>query len=115
MITAKLRKPRGKARYFRFLIDSGADYTLISQKDAFLLGINYKKIRRKEIKVELANSSSVSAKKIELLLSIENLEFKIPVLIFKKEVDSLLGRKGVFDLFDITFKEREGFIVFKRA
>ena len=48
---AKLRVKKSKARYFEFLIDSGADYTLISKTDAYVLGIDYKKIRKKEIKL----------------------------------------------------------------
>ncbi len=52
---AKLRKKNGKARYFELLIDPGADYTLISQYDAQLLGFKYKAIKQKEIKVEVAN------------------------------------------------------------
>jgi hypothetical protein len=51
MLTAKLQKGKNKARYFEFLIDSGADYTLISKSDAYLLGIEYEKIDTKELKL----------------------------------------------------------------
>lgn len=63
MMTAKLQKGKNKARYFEFLIDSGADFTLISQTDASLLGINYHELETKEIKVEVADLSFIHAKK----------------------------------------------------
>lgn len=54
-ITAKLRKRNGRTRYFNFLLDSGADFSLISKSDAIVLGIDYSLIESKEIKVEVAN------------------------------------------------------------
>ena len=112
MIMAKLGMPHGRARYFRLLVDSGADYTLISSADALLLGLDYQEIRSPETKVEVANMASIHTKKTLLTLTIESLAFKIPVLVAKEEVECLLGRKGVFDQFDILFQEKEGRVVF---
>lgn len=114
MLMAKLRKLNGKARYFEFLIDTGADYTLISQYDAHLLGINYKNIKQKEIKVEVANLAFIHTKKVSLLLTLEGYDFHIPVLVAREEVESLLGRKGIFEHFDVLFREYNQQVLFKK-
>lgn len=112
MIMAKLRNGNNRARYFEFLVDTGADFTLISRYDAQLLGLVYNKMKQKEIKVEVADLTFIRAKKVSLVMSIEGHDFKIPVLVAKKSVESLIGRKGLFDNFDVIFKEREQQIVF---
>ncbi|MEK7524679.1 MAG: retropepsin-like aspartic protease [Patescibacteria group bacterium] len=111
---ARLRKPNGKARYFELLIDTGADYTLISQYDAQLLGLKYKAIKQKEIKVEVANLTFIYTKKVSLLLTIEGHEFTIPVLIARDGVESLLGRKGLFEHFEVVFQEYNQQVIFKK-
>lgn len=90
---ARLRKPNGKAKYFEFLIDTGADYTLISHYDAQILGLTYKAIKQKEIKVEVANLTFIHTKKVSLILTIDNHDFKIPVLVAREKAEPLLGRK----------------------
>ena len=112
MIMAKLGVSPESSRYFRLLIDSGADYTIISQKDAILLGLDYRKMRSPEIKVEVANLTSIHAKKTTLWITIETVELRIPVLVTKEEVECLLGRKGVFDYFDVTFQEGKEQVLF---
>lgn len=114
MLMAKLRKSKGRARYFEFLIDTGADYTLISQYDAQLLGINYRNIKQKEIKVEVANLAFIHTKKISLLLTIEGREFIVPVLVAREQVESLLGRRGIFEHFDVLFQEHNQQVLFKK-
>ena len=113
-MTAKLKKGKNRARYFEFIIDSGADFTLISQTDASLLGIDYRDLKTKEIKVEVANLSFIHAKRTTVKCTIGNNDFSIPILIAKEEVERLLGRKGVFSNFEITFKEREQYVLFKK-
>lgn len=114
MVTAKLRMQKGKARYFEFLIDTGADYTLISQYDAQLLGLKYKNIKQKEIKVEVANLAFIHTKKVSLILTIEDYDFNVPVLIAREEVESLLGRKGIFEHFNVLFQEYSEQVIFKK-
>lgn len=114
MLMAKLRHGKNRARYFEFLIDSGAGVTLISKADAFLLGIDYSKLPGKEVRVEVANLTFIHAKQIRLTLTIEGQDFSIPVMIAKEEVERLLGRKGIFENFDITFKELEKEVIFKK-
>lgn len=111
---AKLRKHKGKARFFEFLIDTGADYTLISQYDAALLGIDYKKLKQKEIQVEVANLAFIHTKKMSLILTLEEDDISIPVLISKENVASLMGRKGIFEHFDVLFQERNAQVVFAK-
>lgn len=110
MMTVQLSH-RKCTRYFRLLIDSGADYTIISQRDALLLGIEYAQLKAKEIKVEAANLSFMHTKKVRLTLKIDGIELKIPVLIAKEEVECLLGRRGFFEAFDVLFQERERQVV----
>ena len=112
-LLAKLREGKGKARYFEFIIDSGADYTLIANSNAIILGIEYNKLKTKETKVEVANLAFIHAKQTTLTITIENNSFNIPVLVAKEEVECLLGRKGIFDKFDITFQERQKQVIFK--
>ena len=111
---AKLRKGGGRARYFEFLVDSGADFTMISKSYASLLGVEYDKIKSAEIKVEVANLAFIHAKKTTFILTIEGNDFSVPVLIANEEVECLLGRKGVFEIFDITFQEKQQHLVFKK-
>ena len=111
-VTVKL-KYKEKSKYFSFLVDSGSDYTLISQSDAVTLGIDYKEINAPEIKIEIADLTTMHTKKVPLTLLIDTFELNIPVLIAKEPVERLLGRKGVFPKFDITFKERLEEIEFK--
>lgn len=96
-----------------FLVDSGADYTLISASNAFLIGIDYKKINKPEMKIEVANLTFIKTKKVHLTMCIENQIFCIPVLVANQEVENLLGRKGFFDKFDILFQERLQQMIFK--
>lgn len=106
MVTAKLNF-NGVGRYFEFLVDSGSDYTLISKSDALILGVDLNHLKTSLIRVELANLEFLEAYKIKLKMTLFDQELIVPVLIADTEVECLLGRKGVFDQFDIVFKERQ--------
>ena len=64
---ARLGLPGKKQRYFEFLVDSGADFTIIANSDAEYLGISYKDIKSEETNVEVANLAFIKTKKITLL------------------------------------------------
>lgn len=113
-LTARLCVPGNRARYFDFLIDSGADITLIPSSDAMILGLKYSAIEGEEIEVEVANMTILHTKRVGLDITIEDDTFRIPVLVAKEEVERLLGRKGVFDKFDITFREKDKEVVFNK-
>lgn len=115
MLTAKLQKDTNTGRYFDFLIDSGADYTLISKFDACLLGIEYENLTESEIKVEVANASFINTKKTSINIFLGNEEFSMPILIAQEEVERLLGRKGIFSKFNITFKEYLNMVIFNKV
>lgn len=115
MLTAKLQKGNLSAKYFEFLIDTGADYTLMSQYDASLFGVQYDDINSVEIKIEAANQTLLHAKKAKVTMSLGMYSLIVPILISREQVEiPLLGRKGVFNQFEITFKEKEGVVTFKR-
>lgn len=113
-ITARLFLRKKKFRYLELLIDSGADYTMISKQDASVLGIVYKKIKQPETRIEVANLTPLKAKRISLKIIIGEELFTIPVLVADGVVESLLGRKGIFEYFDITFRERNNEVVFEK-
>ncbi len=115
MITAKLQKGNLSAKYFEFLIDTGADFTLMSQYDASLFGVQYDDINSVEIKIEAANQTLLHAKKAKVNIILGTHSLLVPILISREQVEiPLLGRKGIFDQFKITFEEREGVVVFER-
>lgn len=112
---ARLRKEDGVPRYLEFLVDSGSDFSMISNTTAMVLGLEYEKLKTEEVKVELANMSYMHTKEAALTVTIEGNDLKIPVLIAREEADSLLGRKGVFEKFDITIQESQQQVIFKKV
>ncbi len=114
MITVQLGH-EGQFRYFNFLLDSGADYSMISEGDALMLGLSYSSIQSNELKVELANTNHILAKKITLDLLMDGLLLQVPILVTKENLNCILGRQGVFEAFEITFKERVGKVVFNQV
>ncbi len=113
-MTAKLSVGKNKARYFEFLVDSGADMTLISRSDAIVLGVNYDEIDVPEMKVEVANLSHIHTKKCLMTIEMDGEKFRIPVLVAKEEVERLLGRAGIFTRYEVVFRERAGEVEFRK-
>ena len=119
MILVRLGLPGKKARFFQMLIDSGADHTLISKSDAAVLGLDYEKIRSKETEHTAANLSPIHGKMAKILITLignkdEEIEFDIPVFVTREEVECLLGRKGIFEKFEILFREKEQEVIFNK-
>lgn len=115
IITTRLGKLNGPAKYMGFLIDTGADFTLISRSSAFSIDLDYPLISSPEIKIEVANLATILAKQTELIITIKDRNLLIPVLIADQEVENLLGRKGIFDYYDITFQQREKQVIFEEV
>jgi len=113
-LTAKFQVDGGTARYLTLLIDSGADYTLISHISALLLGVDYHSLDVPEIDLETANLEIMKAKKIHLTITIEGQNLTIPVLISNQYIENLLGRNGVFKHFDILFQESRQKVIFSQ-
>lgn len=103
IITVPVQYRKNKAKHIHLLLDSGADYTILSRTDAIFLGVDYNTLSQKEETAEAANMSLIHHKKVRLYITIGTLTIQIPALVTKEPVQSLLGRKGIFDRFDITF------------
>lgn len=114
MIVARLKTPHGTGRFFEFLIDSGADYSMISKADALTLGIDLNIMHGEEINVELADLHIMKTQKIQLLMTINGTELEVPVLIADGSVECLLGRKGIFEHFEVVFREKEQEVILKK-
>ncbi len=115
MLRAKLSTDHEEGHYLRFLIDSGADYTLIPKSAAIMLGLNYKKLSTTEGTVEASNHTYIKTKTSHLHLTIDTVSIKIPVLVCEEEIECILGRKGVFENFEITFREKQQEVVFRKC
>ncbi len=110
-ITAKLGKNKDELHFIDFLVDTGADYTMMSRFDAAAIGVDYEDIKAKEIVLEAANMTTIRGKETRLIMDIRDITFSIPVIITKGENERVLGRIGFFDRFDVTFKQKHGSII----
>lgn len=95
-----------------FYIDSGADITLIPRKLGEYLGF---KIQEEEEVKELRGLGESKApyviRKVNMEIGGKKFEVRIAWSLIE-DVPIVLGRLDVFNKFDITFKEREGKIIF---
>ncbi len=90
-----------------YLVDSGADQTILSKISASLLGIDYECLESKPIETEAINGSSLFVKESKVFIEIGGVDFRIPVWIADRHIMTVLGRRGVFDRFDLIFQERK--------
>jgi hypothetical protein len=98
-------------RPFLPLLDSAADYSLFHEADAALLGLDWSKGRAQTLSG--ANGASFQAR--EFLVTMEIAGHRFPVRVsfaagIPLEEHRLLGRRGVFEHFAITIREREGIV-----
>lgn len=115
MLMGKLcNRKSGISKYFEFLIDSGSDYTLIANSHAISLCLNYDEISNPEITLKVANHQQMKGKQIRLVFTLENINFDIPVVVTKQEVECLLGRTGVFEPFNVIFQESKRQVIFQK-
>lgn len=112
-IVTTVLNDKGHERYVEFLVDSGADYTVLSKTSAAFLDIDYKDIRSAEVYLEAADMRTIKGKKIHLVIKIGSKNILAPVFIANQVVENLLGRHGIFDHYEITFKEKDMQIIFK--
>lgn len=90
-----------------FLVDSGADITLIPAHLARELGIPFKKGRIDSFQV--ADGTFVQARMIELEILACGRRFQLPAACLETDrVSPLLGQQGFFDGFEITFRRFDG-------
>lgn len=95
------------------LLDSGADLSVISKEIAEILHLDLSGEKSFAIgvggRVETVDSSLV----VELTNGHERYRFRIPVKVILSQSDfgMLLGRKGFFDFFKITFDQKKEKII----
>lgn len=86
----------------RLLLDSGADYTMLSRTLGELAGINVKSLPKMTVKGIAGQSTEVRRGMVSLRIGALNLP-PIPCLYVESMASPLLlGREGFFDLFNIT-------------
>jgi Aspartyl protease len=97
------------------LVDSGADFTLVSTEIGHQLGL---KVRDDEVFPTAegvgGNVVEISFHRIKLYLDSEEIEIPVGWLQNSDYDELLLGREVVFDYFDVEFKQAEKTILFKK-
>lgn len=93
-------------------IDSGADVTLIPLSLGKLLGFT---VGGKKIEEIGGIRGNVPVMYLRNKMRVGDVELSVHLAwALIEEVPLLLGRADVFDLFEVTFKQKEGVIVFKK-
>lgn len=98
---------------FHPYIDSGADVTLIPLSLGELLGFKIEDEKIEEVG-GIRGAVPVIYKKWQIKIG----EGVFPILLawaLIEEVPPLLGRADVFDNFEVTFKQKQGLIIFEKA
>ncbi len=101
-----------------FLLDSGADYTVIPIELAELLGVDLSGAREQTSGVGGTIYTKKSSMVVEIRNAHERYSIKVPIhVILKREsnVPPLLGREKFFDEFQITFNQKERKVILKRV
>lgn len=97
-----------------FLVDSGADISVISKEFGEKLGLN---ISQNETIFSASGVGGGVLKYVErdLFLKINDKTIKIPVAWIQDEryTEMIIGREVVFDSFDIEFKQADEQVIFK--
>lgn len=89
-------------RRFRFFLDTGADFSMMPNSAAELLGLNLDEAQERE--VTGIEGSKVSVRLGSITLKMGVMEATIPCLFSSIEsMPFLLGRMGIFDRFNIVF------------
>jgi Aspartyl protease len=101
-------------RDFNFLVDSGADFSLIGYEMGKSLGFS-KYEDELLLEGEGAGGGKIQYLLRQVKMTIEGHTFKVKVAWMLDEAyeEGLLGRDTVFDLFDIEFKQADEQILFK--
>lgn len=107
----------GRVMIVRALIDSGADNIVVPKILADVLGIEGKESSKSEGvggAVEVVKSRITATIKGEA----ESHTLQLPVVVLKKDegaIPMLLGRKGFFDHFHITFRHNQETIILEKV
>ena len=107
-----MQTPQGEWIEFHPFIDSGADITLLPYSFGLMLGLSRDFGEIKELKGVRGIGLPVVISKVKMRIGDVELEPKVAWALIEG-VPPLLGRLDIFDKFDITFKEKEGVIIFE--
>lgn len=110
----EFRSSNGKWVREYLYIDSGADITLVPRSVGDLIGFELDPEESIEEIGGIAGSLPVVHRRVKTKIGSCELEVEI-VWALTEEVPLLLGRKDVFDVFHITFKQNQGVVVFERV
>ncbi|MCK4296404.1 MAG: aspartyl protease family protein [Candidatus Marinimicrobia bacterium] len=86
-IEATVTDPTGKKEDVRFLVDSGATYTLLPRKVSESIGLE----PRRKISFTLTDGTSIDRSVSECYISLANGEGHTPVIIGEEDDEALLG------------------------
>ncbi len=86
-------------------VDSGADMTLIPKSMGDLLGFTFNDDKKTEVK-GIGSNIPVVMKRITVQIGEKEIETTVAWSLVE-EVPTLLGRKDIFDNFEITFKNNK--------
>lgn len=96
-----------------FLIDSGADITLIPRGVGELLGLASRAGDVSDVG-DIRGTLSVVYREVEMQIGTERLRARVAWAL-TEDVPLILGRLDVFDIFDVEFRQRERCTIFRRA
>ena len=100
-----------------FLLDSGADFTVIPIEIAEILGLDMSNPVEKSGGVGGEVDTTLSSMEIDIKNAHENYRFRIPVQILMNKdskIPPLLGRAGFFSEFEIKIKQKAGRFALKK-
>ncbi len=97
---------------FHPFIDSGADITLLPYSFGIMLGLSKEVGDIKELKGVRGIGLPVIITKVMMRIGEIELEPRVAWALIE-EAPPLLGRLDIFDKFNITFREKEGKIIFE--
>ncbi len=97
-------------RPFEFILDSGADYTMVPRHMAAKVGVDLAAARK--LRIKGIEGSGVAAGMAQMTVRIGPHDVELPCLFsFGERVPFLLGRMGFFSRFNVTFDNRRRKIV----
>lgn len=111
VVDVHLKRSDGEWLLYFFYLDSGADLTLIPYRLGRFLGFKESGMPRTEIQ---GINGKVAVIMTDVLMRIAGKEFMSPVAWSQIEgVPLLLGREGIFDQFEIVFRQEGHKVLFR--
>lgn len=92
--------------------DSGADITLLPRSFLYFLGVKFTEDEVKEIGGVGGGKVPVIVREVELIICKEVIGVKVAIALIK-DIPYLLGRKEVFDHFEVRFGDKKRATSFK--